>query len=729
MQERKHTTKYLLPVAFAVILVVSLALGVRFLRSTLMKLTIEERSNQLEEMVTQIQANLDSGLQTHWNLVAGLNNAVQGSHFQSIQELCGAIAHLEKLFCTDMYGSRVMLLDEQGTAYLRNGPVGIWLDVSHLTDGKNQHTFVSETDNIDGCFLVFSQELDSPITMGEKNVRFTHVVLLKDIQTVKQYYTTTTYGGKAATYIIKENGTLAYFDADEDDVIGARNIYKALREAEYVQGRNFDMIRQQLDRDGIVAAHILLNQTEYYYCLTALEHYDMTLMLLIPADCVAVSTMNMMNATVRTQTIFMSIVVILMLLAVISFVNVRRTSQRVKLEQETNRELNRLRMAAESANAAKSTFLNNMSHDIRTPMNAIIGFTNIALKQSPKPEIKACLDKIRDSSEHLLTLINDVLDISRIESGKIQFSPVPVDITEVADTVVNVTCGFLSDRNITFQCNLQEPETRYVLADALRIREVLVNILGNAVKFTKDGGTITFDADYRPGADEQHIVACYRVADTGVGMSEEFVEHIFDEFSQEESSARTQYKGTGLGMAITKRYVDLMGGTITVESKKGEGSTFTVELPLEVTEESRIHKQDSRSGIQDLAGVKVLMAEDNDLNAEIAVIQLEEMGIQVTRVADGKEAVNLFARNPAGTFDIILMDIMMPVMDGYEATAAIRGLSNRPDALLIPIIAMTANAFAEDVQASLDAGMDGHLSKPIVIDEVVKAISGNISRK
>ena len=729
MQERKHTTKYLLPVAFAVILVVSLALGVRFLRSTLMKLTIEERSNQLEEMVTQIQANLDSGLQTHWNLVAGLNNAVQGSHFQSSQELCGAIAHLEKLFCTDMYGSRVMLLDEQGTAYLRNGPVGIWLDVSHLTDGKNQHTFVSETDNIDGCFLVFSQELDSPITMGEKNVRFTHVVLLKDIQTVKQYYTTTTYGGKAATYIIKENGTLAYFDADEDDVIGVRNIYKALREAEYVQGRNFDMIKQQLDRDGIVATHILLNQTEYYYCLTALEHYDMTLMLLIPADCVAVSTMNMMNATVRTQTIFMSIVVILMLLAVISFVNVQRTSQRVKLEQETNRELNRLRMAAESANAAKSTFLNNMSHDIRTPMNAIIGFTNIALKQSPKPEIKACLDKIRDSSEHLLTLINDVLDISRIESGKIQFSPVPVDITEVADTVVNVTCGFLSDRNITFQCNLQEPETRYVLADALRIREVLVNILGNAVKFTKDGGTITFDADYRPGADEQHIVACYRVADTGVGMSEEFVEHIFDEFSQEESSARTQYKGTGLGMAITKRYVDLMGGTISIVSKKGVGSVFTVELPLEVTEENRIHKQDSHSGIQDLAGVKVLMAEDNDLNAEIAVIQLEEMGIQVTRVADGKEAVNLFARNPAGTFDIILMDIMMPVMDGYEATAAIRGLSNRPDALLIPIIAMTANAFAEDVQASLDAGMDGHLSKPIVIDEVVKAISGNISRK
>ena len=729
MKERKQITKYLLPFALVMVLVVALAFGIVFMRNYLMKLTIEERSNQLEEMVTQIQANLDSGLQTHWNLVAGLNNAIQGSHFKDSHDVSDNIAHIENDFCTDLYGCRVMLLDEQGTAYLSDGPAGIWYDISHLLDSEKRHTFVSETDTIDGSFLVFSQELDPPVTMGESNVRFTHIVLLKDIQTTKQYYTTTTYGGKAATYIIKENGTLAYFDADEDDVIGARNIYKALREAEYVQGRTFDMVKEQLDREGIAAAQILLNQTEYYYCLTTLDLYDMTLMLLIPADSIAVSTMNMMNSTVRIQTIFMSVVALLMLLAVISFVNVQRTNQRVEMEKETNRELNRLRMVAESANAAKSTFLNNMSHDIRTPMNAIIGFTNIALKQNPNPEVKTCLDKISDSSEHLLMLINDVLDISRIESGKIQFSPQPVDITETAETVANVTYGFLSNRNITFRCNLEKPTTPYVLADALRIREVLVNILGNAVKFTNDGGRITFDASYLPGKDENHLVACYRIADTGVGMSEEFVAHIFDEFSQEENSARTKYKGTGLGMAITKRYVDLMGGTITVESKKGEGSTFVVVLPMELTDESKVQKRDMGTGSHDLTNVKVLMAEDNDLNAEIAMIQLEELGIQVTRAADGKEAVGIFAENPAGTFDIILMDIMMPEMNGFEATAAIRSLPDRPDAMAIPIIAMTANAFAEDVQASLDAGMNGHLSKPIVIDEVVKAISRNIHRQ
>ena len=383
---------------------------------------------------------------------------------------------------------------------------------------------------------------------------------------------------------------------------------------------------------------------------------------------------------------------------------------------------------AENASHAKTAFLNNMSHDIRTPMNAIIGFTNIAMKQDPKPEVKGCLEKIGESSEHLLTLINDVLDISRIESGKIKFVPIPVDIRTVADTVLSIMYGFLSNRNLTFRTSLAATETPYVLADAVRIREVLVNILGNAVKFTEDGGSITFEAVYRPGEDDRHIIVHYRVADTGVGMSEEFLKNIFDEFSQEENGARTQYKGTGLGMAITKRYVDLMGGEIFVESKKGAGSVFTVELPLELTDESKVQKQDYPDTNADLRGVKILMAEDNDLNAEIAMVQMQELGIQVTRVSDGNEAVRTFKENPPDTFNLIFMDIMMPEMDGYEATEAIRAILDRPDARRIPVIAMTANAFAEDVQASLDAGMNGHLSKPIVMEEVVKAIARNLNK-
>ena len=288
--------------------------------------------------------------------------------------------------------------------------------------------------------------------------------------------------------------------------------------------------------------------------------------------------------------------------------------------------------------------------------------------------------------------------------------------------------GYLSNRNITFQTKLEEPERRYVLTDAVRVREVLVNILGNAVKFTDDGGTVTFAASYHPAKNDHYINVRYQIDDTGIGMAEEFVDRIFDEFSQEENSARTQYKGTGLGMAITKRYVDLMGGTISVESKKGVGSAFTVELPMELTESCEVKKKDYSVGNIDLTGLKILLAEDNDLNAEIAIVQLEELGMQISRAADGEEAVRLFVENPKGTFDLILMDVMMPKMNGYEATKAIRSLQNRSDAVIIPIIAMTANAFAEDVQASLDAGMNGHLSKPIIIDEVVKTIARNLDR-
>lgn len=381
---------------------------------------------------------------------------------------------------------------------------------------------------------------------------------------------------------------------------------------------------------------------------------------------------------------------------------------------------------ANSANVAKTTFLNNMSHDIRTPMNAIIGFTDIALKNGPAPEIRNCLEKVKQSSDYLLSLINDVLDISRIESGNIKYDPEPVDITSATDSVIDIAKGFMLNRDLQLVVDRDEPETHYVMADELRIREVLINIVSNAVKFTNDGGKITFQSSRKPGADAQHIVYCYRITDTGVGMSEEFSKHIFDEFSQENSGARTQYQGTGLGMAITKRYVELMGGTIAVESAKGKGTSFTVELPLELAEPIEKKEPSAPAVKKDLSEVHVLMAEDNDLNAEIATMLLEDKGMTVTRAVDGSEAVEVFKNNPVGTFDVILMDIMMPKMDGYEATRAIRQLPDRPDGSTIPILALTANAFAEDVQKALEAGMNAHLAKPIVIDTVTKVIMENL---
>ena len=415
-----------------------------------------------------------------------------------------------------------------------------------------------------------------------------------------------------------------------------------------------------------------------------------------------------------------SFVIIFVLLLLVYSLSVSRKKQMEALKEAQD---------ANAANIAKTTFLNHMSHDIRTPMNAIVGFTDIAMKRKPDKEVENCLKKIRQSSEYLMTLINDVLDISRIESGKLEYKPVPADLRDIINTVSSIARGYMENRDLNFCVSREELKTPYVMADELRIREVLLNIISNAVKFTKDGGTISFVAENCPGNDEHHVIVRYRISDTGIGMSEEFQSRIFDEFTQENDGARTSYKGTGLGMAIAKKYVDLMGGKIEVSSRQGIGSTFTVEIPLRIAEQILTEKEEKLRKDMDLHGLHVLLAEDNDLNAEIAVSLLEEQGMIVTRAADGKSALLQFCNTAPGTFDLILMDIMMPEMNGYETTKAIRNLPNRPDGKKIPIIAMTANAFAEDVQAALNAGMNEHVAKPIDIEKLEEVILSVLNKQ
>ena len=414
-----------------------------------------------------------------------------------------------------------------------------------------------------------------------------------------------------------------------------------------------------------------------------------------------------------------SFVIIFVLLLLVYSLFVSRKKQMEALKEAQN---------ANAANIAKTTFLNHMSHDLRTPMNAIVGFTDIAMKRKPDKEVENCLKKIRQSSEYLMTLINDVLDISRIESGKLEYKPVPTDLRDMINTVLSIAKGYMENRDLNLYVSREKLKTPYVMADELRIREVLLNIISNAVKFTKDGGTISFAAENAPGNDENHIIVRYHISDTGIGMSEEFQTRIFDEFSQENNGARTSYKGTGLGMAIAKQYVDLMGGKIEVSSRQGVGSAFTVEIPLLIAEHVLTEEKEKLRKDIDLHGLHVLLAEDNDLNAEIAIALLEEKGMIVTRTTDGKSALTQFCNTVPRTFDLILMDIMMPEMNGYETTKAIRNLPDRPDGKEIPIIAMTANAFAEDVQAALKAGMDDHVAKPIDMSILISVITKYIEQ-
>ena len=386
---------------------------------------------------------------------------------------------------------------------------------------------------------------------------------------------------------------------------------------------------------------------------------------------------------------------------------------------------------AEKTSQAKSSFLSNMSHEIRTPMNAIIGLQKLALKDPElKPETRSSLEKIGASANHLLGLINDILDMSRIESGRMQVRKEKFDFHELLNQVSTIIEGQCQDKRLKYECNVIGEVKDHYVGDSLKLSQVMINILGNAVKFTNTRGSVSLTVEQ---LEEQDDVCKMKfiMKDTGIGMDPEYIPKIFDTFSQEDASNTNIYGGSGLGMAITKNLVGMMDGEIYVESKKGEGSTFTVIVPLGLinetvaNDESEKHIEESFSGeeiTEILSGKRVLMAEDVEQNAEILTDLLELEDIISARARNGEEAVMMFSKSEPGFYAAILMDVRMPVMDGLEATRTIRKLGH-PDAKTIPIIAMTANVFDEDVERSMEAGMNAHLSKPVEPDRLYETMA------
>lgn len=372
------------------------------------------------------------------------------------------------------------------------------------------------------------------------------------------------------------------------------------------------------------------------------------------------------------------------------------------------------RKKADAANAAKTAFLTRMSHDIRTPLNGILGLIEIEeLKEGDIQVARESRAKARVAANHLLSLINDILEMGKIEDRKLTLEHTPFNLKELCDDTL-VLCKLRASSNgITMQDNsLPYATGPYMIGSPTHIRQIMINLLDNSIKYNKHGGSVTFSSKTKP-LDNGRALFCFSVSDTGIGMTPEFLAHIYEPFAQEGDDARSKFQGVGMGMPIVKSLIELMGGTIEISSEVGVGSTFNVQIPLDIDKDPQARERaDEQADSCSLAGMNVLLAEDNELNAEIAQALLESEGIVVTRAADGNEAVDLYVGRPAGSFDAILMDIMMPGMDGYEATRAIR-LSEKVDAADIPIIALTANAFAEDAKAAHDAGMNAHLSKPL----------------
>ena len=397
--------------------------------------------------------------------------------------------------------------------------------------------------------------------------------------------------------------------------------------------------------------------------------------------------------------------------------------EQIKKEKQVQNELEFAREAAETANRTKSSFLFNMSHDIRTPMNAILGFANMAKKYSDdKEKVEECIDKVQTSGTHLLGLINDILDMARIESGKIEIEVEPIDVREAAGRLTTILGDLARDKDIKLSVSLEDVENPYVYLDELHVNQILLNIISNAVKYTENGGKVDILIKEMLSSDKERAHYRFVISDTGIGMTEEFLDHVFDSFERDKNEALAGIQGTGLGMSITKRLVDIMHGNIEVESTLGEGSTFTVDLEFKkyegdfealVTAEA---EQEQEATEITLDGKRILLVDDNELNREIASEILAETGAVIEEAEDGVEAFDKVRESEPGYYDIVLMDVQMPRMNGYESTKAIRALENEVLAN-IPIIAMTANAFDEDREDALAAGMNEHIAKPI---DVVK---------
>lgn len=394
-------------------------------------------------------------------------------------------------------------------------------------------------------------------------------------------------------------------------------------------------------------------------------------------------------------------------------------------EKEFQERLQEALEKAQSANRAKTTFLSNMSHDIRTPMNAILGFTSIASKHIEEPsQVRECLEKITESSDHLLSLINDVLDMSYIESGKMSLTIHSENILEIIASLENIVKPDAETKELKFISNTKNIKDNFIVCDKLRLNQVLLNVVSNAVKYTKFGGKIEFTTTQLTTAKKGFGKYEFRVKDNGIGMSDEYQKILFDPFTREKSGVASEVKGSGLGMSITKKIVDMMGGTIEVQSKLNVGSEFiiTFEFPIDDTAKNNTDETGAKLEKIDLKGMKILLVDDNDFNREIASIILQDEKIQVVEAVNGKECIDILQNSKEGDFDLVLMDVQMPVMNGYVATKMIRSLGNE-DFADIPIIAMTANAFEEDKKAALECGMNDHIAKPIDIEKLKSVLA------
>lgn len=841
--------------AFLLLICVAFFIFMRLYDRYIDDILYKERQQQMKEVTVQLFKRLDDVTRSWWKDTDVFCGAIEDHTFVSLDELYAYLQSLSQLYKVDDQQRHLVAVDDSGNYLTHDGWNGTLSEMAFLMDSPERVSFVTSRVGRSDVGIFFLQRLPEPVTVrdGGEDLRLTYFGLSCRLAELEPFFSCEAYDNNNSVYVLDQYGG-RIFSSGDDTLLGY-NAYATLKEITYLHGTSFEAAKRELDSSGLAYSNAVLHGDEYYYALKQMNNADWTLLFLVSSDYVAQDIVLLVDTTNR---MVFSFAIILVVACVIVITVILTASQKRNLAIErknndklsaVNRELDQkntelsaaVKLAesatreAKAANSAKSEFLTNMSHDIRTPMNAILGITRLMeSEQSMSDKMRDYIRKAHASGQHMLALINDVLDMSKIEAGKIRIVREPVSLAEQVGQIDSIIRPRAAEKAQNFMIRTHDVAHEFLVGDSMRLGQILVNLLSNAVKYTSYGGTIRLDIAELPCAIPGQAAISIVVTDNGCGMTPEFLTHIFDPFTRAESSTTNKVQGTGLGMAITKNIVDLMGGQITVESEPNRGSRFEVTLSLPIDRSTTCHvdasgillitddpqladnlrvmtrasgsdvfvcrdvheaaqalkqqkadvvllsgcsgseelpaladtlrsaaerkllilctdhvqashgfRPDGADGmlarpfflsqladaidqlrntrvaresgnVSVLNGMRFLCAEDNSLNAEILTALMALYGAACDIYPDGAQLVEAFANVRSGDYQAILMDVQMPVMNGLEAARAIRR-GNNPLGRTIPIIAMTANAFVEDVQDCLDAGMNAHISKPIDI--------------
>ena len=700
----------------------------------------EERLNQMEEITRQMFQNLEDVIDSHWDRVTEECNYLRDANIQTTDELC---RHMKKKYELSAYADHkitLMAVDSEGGYYTESGKRGLFRDLDYFEESPEKISFVFDSMTDNQSKMVFLNRLPEPIYLqnGEKKTSILYFGIAQDMEQLNPYFNCEAYNGNNSVYVLDDNGS-KLFNSNQVELIKGHNVFSVLQNMKYLHNSSFEKTKAELEEKGCSYSNAVLDGTEYFYGLKRMENAEWTLIFLVPAEYVATNTLKLVNFVMVFIVIFTVIVAVCVMLG-ISFVMRRNQQEAIRVERENNAKLEtvntKLRQAkqaaedafqvAQEANRSKSSFLANMSHDIRTPMNAIVGITSLIRHDAgDKGKVIEYADKIDISSQHLLGIINDVLDMSKIEAGKTVFKYSDFSIADFIQELDTMFHSQISEKEQTLTISKENIRHEWVNGDRVHLMQIFSNLLSNAIKYTQEGGKIQLLAEECESKSSVYAKYRFLVSDNGMGMSADFKDTIFDPFTRAENSLTSKIQGTGLGMAITRNLVEAMGGTIDVESEPGQGSCFEVLIDLKIAGDRSVSLSSQAETDEPddniLQGMHFLCAEDNELNAEILMELLKIEGAACTICENGEKILKAFEQSVPGDYDMILMDVQMPVMNGYEAAKAIRSSSHEL-AKKIPIIAMTANAFSEDIQHSLAAGMNAHISKPVDMKTLEKTV-------